>query len=74
MADTQLKPCPFCGGEASVIERTLPEELCVVCTRCGVGLRKFIRRKDGSFEDVPTFEPTEMAAVWNRRSDQCPKE
>ena len=37
MDDTNLKPCPFCGGEAGVYKRfDIPEIWAVACTNCGV--------------------------------------
>jgi Lar family restriction alleviation protein len=35
MSEIQLKPCPFCGGSAELVEYT--KRLC--CTDCGAGTK-----------------------------------
>lgn len=52
--DNELKPCPFCGGEATRVNNLIPKEWHVVCLEC----------------DASTgFCETEQGAVttWNRR-------
>ena len=54
---TELKPCPFCGGEAHVVEtihgKTLPW---VRCKDCGM--------------ETPMLDTEEEAIeAWNRRVD-----
>jgi len=60
---SELKPCPFCGGEAAIrkckdVEFLVHNADCymIMCGRCGVGT---------------SYEPTETdaAAVWNRRTE-----
>lgn len=48
----ELKPCPFCGTEEIQINRiyvdpllgidSLPDEVCVCCSGCGIGYVKEI--------------------------------
>lgn len=54
---TELKPCPFCGGEAAVwrSERTLKHQ--IVCTGC--------LASTGQFESID-----DAAEAWNRRAER----
>ena len=53
MSNTQLKPCPFCGGEAAFIGDTRT----IKCKRCG-----------GAFICTnPIMTTLEVAEAWNRR-------
>lgn len=56
--DSQLKPCPFCGGKADAWESTF----CVwkvFCTECGANI---------------TLNTDENADVlWNKRVDEVPE-
>lgn len=60
----ELRPCPFCGGEAEVL---LPFYCGVVarCKRCGVELREYVISPTHSL-----FEEAEHKVIeqWNRRS------
>lgn len=51
----ELKPCPFCGGEAKV--QRFPHNYAVYCTEC--------------YASTIQFKPTDKEAVeaWNRRTD-----
>ena len=66
----ELKPCPFCGGEAEMDARQgyaqFPPNgrsgtrVAVYCRDCGtdIGICR---------EDVPDVEPAQVAEMWNRR-------
>ena len=56
----ELKPCPFCGGPASVIEIEDPDVAgemlyTVWCEECGCGT-------------APADTPDEVIRLWNRRA------
>ena len=53
---SELKPCPFCGGEA---EFSIFDNICnVVCKECRIGTR---------YEHVSEHEKAVKA--WNRRAE-----
>lgn len=60
MSNTELKPCPFCGGEAELVEKfvrrgfLLSHRYVIKCNRCGKEDREYFYR----------FEAVE---AWNRR-------
>ena len=63
----ELKPCPFCGGEAEVIRSTRSmcyEEYRVGCGKCGAMVKNF----SNPLWKVSYFD-TEAEAIeaWNRR-------
>lgn len=55
----ELKPCPFCGGEANYQGFEL-NNYCVYCRRCGSSTRKYYATKE------------EASEAWNRRVDVAP--
>ena len=61
----KLKPCPFCGGEATtshgVDDDTLEQFFFVSCEYCGSRTRKFHRYRYGEEYERKAIE------AWNRR-------
>ena len=59
----ELKPCPFCGGEARLIEESIsmwsriPHDFAVVCKNCHASIRQYFRTEAEAIE------------AWNRRVD-----
>ena len=60
----QLKPCPFCGGEAAIVsdERRISGDLnqfgkCVICKDCFCSTRIYGNKA----------KDERLAAAWNRR-------
>ena len=82
MKTPELKPCPFCGGEAEIFEievNSLFEERMIVgCKVCRVQLeaeRSQIQRvqidRNGRRKYIPTGIYTKESAIqlWNRRDE-----
>lgn len=70
-AQTVLKPCPCCGGEAAYRERTVRSNTGfswragrIVCLDCG--LTTMEKPADGSFGIE--MKRQDFAALWNRRA------
>lgn len=66
----ELKPCPFCGGEAYIVPGVYRDggyiENCahVKCTKCGAN--------GDTFSECMPFDVVEQVAAeaWNRRAEQ----
>ena len=60
MKETELKPCPFCGGKATIINAQQPFERIrkcfATCTVCGVEMPRTARSVKATTKD------------WNRRT------
>lgn len=55
----ELKPCPFCGGEATIVERVIKggyKVYYVKCKECGVRRNELPKTADGACD------------LWNRRA------
>ncbi len=61
-----LKPCPFCGGEAVIRETRFSNNYTIGCTakyRCLM-----------HFQDTSYSSKDEMISLWNQRIKPCGKE
>lgn len=68
MTEIELKPCPFCGGEAHFHRNNVmisnKSEKCawVHCNRCGAKTKYFLRKFDKHYMRSAN-------EAWNRRTD-----
>ncbi len=63
----ELKPCPFCGGEAREIEAKQHDgsrSYSVTCTKCRTAI---FRPRIGEWDSYQSRQ--EAVAAWNRRHD-----
>lgn len=58
MNDTKLKPCPFCGGEAQLLDTGWP--CWVWCIKCGASVLSAKSDEEGDADAI---------ARWNRRAE-----
>ena len=70
MEHNELKPCPFCGGDAKImnyIRNTLPLSLCacVRCKNCSCTSKEFSQMR--SENDIAYI--FKAVAEWNRRTN-----
>ena len=80
MKETELKPCPFCGGEEVIAEiDNLQNVLHIYCENCvaEIGM-DFVRAGlgDGSFMSFYELKQVmnELEEIWNRRADNEQRE
>lgn len=62
METNELRPCPFCGGEAEIIEvkDNPPETIAIQCkSGCGVSVRH------------KWMEENVLVEAWNNRAEGC---
>lgn len=59
MPDLVLKPCPFCGGTAELVEFADPSEWTIECQRCSA--------TSGFVDEIDDATEASMARAWNRR-------
>lgn len=63
---SDLKPCPFCGGEAGVmtVYDMPPDVLVVCCTKCGA------RGPECTKEGYAITDSQTTLSAWNRRAGE----
>ena len=70
MADVKLKPCPFCGGEATLFKDNY-NRFGIMCENCnlylGIELECDEELFDGWRARIET--PDEVVEAWNRRAE-----
>ena len=62
MNEIELKPCPFCGGEATFKRDRISGIYCVKCTNC-----KCMTTFQFDFGEGEEVSKRKAADVWNRR-------
>ena len=60
----ELKPCPFCGGKANIIQSDISYS--IRCSKCGVGI---FRPRMGESEWCAFHTIKETTDAWNRRAE-----
>ncbi|HDT0712196.1 TPA: Lar family restriction alleviation protein [Morganella morganii subsp. morganii] len=56
-----MKPCPFCGGDASYLYKQSSTTWYVFCGEC-------------ESSGAESYSENDAIAAWNRRAPQCEKE
>lgn len=71
MADTKLKPCPFCGGEANVVIAPMEGTAYVECKHCSAMMGRYRKSGESDHKGFWTHFETQEKAIeaWNRRSN-----
>lgn len=69
--NNDLKPCPFCGGEAGIIhDRTIDGNVSfgstrIVCKNCKCQTQEYAN--DGYYGE--RYSDSDVASIWNRRAN-----
>lgn len=61
----ELKPCPFCGGKASLF---VNDGVRVLCCQCGISTKAMCDAM--SFDGVETNATKLVIDAWNRRVNE----
>lgn len=78
MNETELKPCPFCGGKAEIHIQPIYIDMgvCIRCTVCGARSKfnpydcKYVYYNGEKDVYISQDRATnDVKALWNRRSD-----
>lgn len=67
---SELKPCPFCGGEAKVMYAQTDDgtkTISVVCQMCNTGIFRARMRPD---EWNAWYKPEQAIKAWNKRAGE----
>jgi hypothetical protein len=66
----ELKPCPFCGGEANFSLGFAGMSPVVSCVECNISItcHPIFNKYNGDYMKDKTFE--KIKALWNRRSSE----
>ncbi len=71
MADIELKPCPFCGGEVDLFKDVHNKKFGIECSNCrmffGIELEDVRELEDGWHFTFDTVDS--MIEAWNRREE-----
>ncbi|MBE6537958.1 MAG: hypothetical protein E7671_00645 [Ruminococcaceae bacterium] len=87
MKETELKPCPFCGGEGEIVNCHvyLDDAIRVRCRSCHVVTHAvlidhpaYTEKSGGELDESTRYTKEQAAAVaasmWNRRADNEQRE
>lgn len=73
---SDLKPCPFCGGEVSFWIRGASEDyqaLIIDCEVCPANMEEWVYKYDKNFAENFEKKKAEMFEAWNKRIERTAK-
>lgn len=73
---SDLKPCPFCGGEVSFWTREAAEDyqgLIIGCKDCPANMEEWVYKYDKNFAENFEKKKAEMFEAWNKRIKRTAK-